>query len=133
MNAITVCAAVCVFWAVAAFAADAGKESPAAKRVDVEGFAPLIGKKGAVLLDVRTPEEFKDGHIKDAKNIDFRGADFAAKAGELDKAGTYLVYCASGGRSAQACKRMSQMGFTNLVDLAPGFNGWKAAKKPTEK
>jgi rhodanese-related sulfurtransferase len=133
MNKVAVCAAICLALTVAAFAADANKDNKAARRVDVQEFASLIGNTNAVLLDVRTAEEYKEGHIKDARNVDIHSADFAAKIAELDKSRTYLVYCAAGGRSAQACKKMSQMGFANLVDLASGFSGWKAAKKPFEK
>ena len=52
---------------------------------------------------------------------------------KLDKDKFYLVYCAGGVRSARACKKMTGMGFKYLVDLAPGFKGWKAAGKAIEK
>jgi len=133
MQTITICVVICLFIGMAAFAADTNKNPKAARRVDANEFAALIGTKDAVLLDVRTDDEFKEGHIKDSKHLDLRSADFEAKIAELDKTKTYLVYCAAGGRSAQACKKMSQIGFTNLVDLASGFSGWKAAKKPIEK
>lgn len=103
------------------------------RRVDVTEFARLLSQKEVVILDVRTPEEFKAGHIKGAQNIDFLGMNFAEAVGKLDKKKTILVYCAGGGRSAQACKKMSALEFNSLVDLAPGFAGWKRANQPVEK
>ena len=103
------------------------------RRVEVAEFAKLLSQKDVVILDVRTPEEFKAGHIKGAQNIDFLGANFAEAVGKLDKKKPCLVYCAGGGRSAQACKKMSALEFGTLVDLAPGFSGWKRANQPVEK
>ena len=60
-----------------------------------------LAEKGlkVVVLDVRTPKEFKEGHIPGATNIDFTTPDFEKRIGKLDKSKTYLVHCASGGRS----------------------------------
>jgi phage shock protein E len=103
------------------------------KRVDVEEFDKLRGNKENVILDVRTPNEFKAGHIPGAVNIDFRAADFDEKVAKLDKSKTYLVHCAGGVRSAAGCKKMEAAGFKEMYDLAPGFKGWEKAGKPTEK
>jgi len=78
---------------------------------------------------VRTTQEYRMGHLPGAKRIDWFSPDFATEAAKLDKDKFYLVYCAGGVRSARACKKMSGMGFKYLVDLAPGFKGWKAAGK----
>ena len=85
------------------------------------------------LLDVRTTPEHRAGHLPDTKWIDWFSPTFADEAAKLDKDKFYLVYCAGGVRSARACKKMSGMGFKYLVDLAPGFKGWKAAGKAIEK
>jgi rhodanese-related sulfurtransferase len=103
------------------------------KRVEVEEFDKLRQNKANVLIDVRTEKEFKAGHIPGAINIDVRSPDFAEKTAKLDKSKTYLVNCAAGGRSATACGKLAQEGFTNLFDLAPGFKGWEKAGKPVEK
>ena len=116
----------------AAQAAAAAKNVPV-KRVDVEEFDKLRANKENVVLDVRTPKEFKAGHIPGAVNIDVRGDDFASKVAKLDKNKTYLVHCAAGVRSANACKKMESAGFQHLYDLAPGFRGWEKAGKPVEK
>ncbi|MDX2282943.1 MAG: rhodanese-like domain-containing protein [Bacteroidia bacterium] len=79
--------------------------------------------KGAVLLDVRTPAEFKSGAISGAKNLDVTSAGFAEKAAKLDKSKTYFLYCRSGARSGQACSFLSQQGYT-VYNLSGGIGSW---------
>jgi rhodanese-related sulfurtransferase len=75
-----------------------------------------IDTSGAVVVDVRTPAEFAAGHLDGAVNIDVQDAPgFAAAVGGLDPAATYVVYCRTGNRSAQAVARMTDLGFT-VVD-----------------
>lgn len=91
-------------------------------------------KKEVVVLDVRTADEFKSGHIAGAKNVDFHSDDFAKKVGELDKSKDYLVHCAAGGRSSQTLEAMKKHGFAGTVyHLKSGFSGWQKAGKPVEK
>lgn len=70
----------------------------------------------AVIIDVRTPEEFATGHLEGAVNINVQSEEFAAQIMELDKDGEYFVYCRSGNRSGQAIAQMSQMGFAELTN-----------------
>ncbi len=77
-----------------------------------------------LLLDVRTPEEFAEGHLKNALNYDFKGSDFKAKIGDLDKAKTYYVYCRSGKRSAAAVAEMRSQGFKTVYELEGGMLKW---------
>ncbi|MEW6302797.1 MAG: rhodanese-like domain-containing protein [Verrucomicrobiota bacterium] len=93
----------------------------------------LQEKKDVVVLDVRTPREFTDGHIKGAKNIDFNDRHFADHLGKLDKGTTYLVHCASGGRSGRSLEVFKKLGFKAIYHMDDGFNGWKSAGKPVEK
>ena len=86
-----------------------------------------------VVVDVREAEDYEKGHIPGATNIDINSTQFTEKVSGLDKGKTYLVNCAVGMRSARACQKMAALGFTNLVDLAPGFEGWKKAGKPVTK
>jgi len=71
----------------------------------------------AVIIDVRTPEEFELGHLEGAVLINFKDASFDAKIAELDPNAEYIVYCRSGNRSAQAAARMREAGIGNIVDL----------------
>ncbi|XLS28263.1 rhodanese-like domain-containing protein [Flavobacteriaceae bacterium M23B6Z8] len=78
------------------------------------------------LLDVRTPEEFEDGHIPGATNIDiYLGQEFVDEVEKLDKNKNYYVYCRSGKRSGQACAIMNQLGFENAYNLSGGFMEWE--------
>lgn len=115
-------------------AAAASAPRPAGfSRVGVADFEKLWQEKKYPVLDVRTEDEFKDGHIPGAVNLDVLDNSFEKKVAALDKSKTYLVHCAAGRRSANAAEEMKKLGFKSVVDLAPGFNGWKAAGKPVEK
>jgi phage shock protein E len=86
-----------------------------------------------VVLDVRTKKEYSDGHIPGSRLIDFTSDDFEKEVAKLDKNKTYLVHCASGGRSSRACKKMDQLGFKKLYNLEGGMGAWEKAAKPVEK
>lgn len=82
--------------------------------------------ENAVILDVRTEDEFNDGMIPNAINIDiYKGQGFIYQVDELDKSKNYYVYCRSGARSEQACNLMNQMGFKNAYNLLGGIMQWK--------
>ncbi|NHN24350.1 rhodanese-like domain-containing protein [Flavobacterium jejuense] len=85
----------------------------------------LTDEKG-VILDVRTEDEFNNGKIPDALNIDiFKGQGFIYALEELDKTKNYYVYCAAGSRSANACNIMRELGFTNAYNLVGGISQWE--------
>jgi len=80
----------------------------------------------AVILDVRTEEEWNEGIIPGAINIDiYKGQGFIYGVEELDKTKNYYVYCKAGGRSAQACAIMGQLGFAKTYNLVGGFTQWE--------
>lgn len=114
-------------------AADKPPVPKGVKNVGVEEFDKLRTEKNAVVLDVRTEKEFKEGHIPGAVNLDVNAPDFARKVAALDKDKTYLVHCASGRRSLKACGVMDQSEFKKLVNLEEGFSAWSKAGKPVEK
>ena len=118
---------------VAGFA-DGKLDGPVVKNVKTEEASKLLQEnKKVVVLDVRTPEEFADGHIAGAKNVDFLAPDFAKSLDSLDKSQTYLVHCAGGGRSSKARDLMAGHHFLTIYHLEGGFNAWKEAGKPIEK
>lgn len=82
------------------------------------------------VLDVRTPEEFAEGHVAGATLIDFYEPDFAQRIAELDREATYVVYCRSGNRSGQATALMSEQGFEAVNDVGGGVVAWEAAGLP---
>lgn len=86
----------------------------------------LVGDKNAVILDVRTPEEFNSGKIPNSINIDiYKGQGFIYLVDDLDKSKNFYVYCRSGARSGQACSVMNQMGIPNAYNLLGGIIEWK--------
>ena len=119
--------------ASAELAAKYGIEPGKPFRIGVALFEKLLKTEKMELLDVRTATEFNSSHIPDTKWIDWFSPEFAHEVSKLDKDKIYLVYCAGGVRSARACRKMIDMGFKYTVDLASGFNGWKAAGKTIEK
>lgn len=85
-----------------------------------------------IILDVRTAEEYADGHIEGAVNIcSACTASFTNALATLDTSATYLVHCRSGARSTNAIRVMQESGFTNIYHLAAGLNQWIADGYPT--
>lgn len=84
----------------------------------------LAEEPGAVFLDVRTPEEFNEGHIEGAVLINFFDEDFKEQVEALDKDKPVYIYCRSGNRSQQAGMILTQMGFQEVYDIEAGYIGW---------
>lgn len=86
------------------------------------------GKEKYIWLDVRTDEEFKEGHIPDAKHIPIDEIEQRLK--EVGpKEACYIVYCHAGGRSSQVCEFLAIQGFKNLFNLEGGLSHWKGPVK----
>ncbi len=84
-----------------------------------------------VILDVRTPGEFAEGHIAGAQLITWTDRDFETRAvKELDRSQPVLVYCRSGARSAAASKKLASLGFSGVRNLEGGTIAWKKAGLP---
>ncbi len=85
----------------------------------------LEADPNAVILDVRTQSEWEEGIIPGAIHIDiYKGQGFIYEVDALDKSKNYYVYCKAGGRSAQACSIMNQLGFENTYNLLGGIMEW---------
>jgi rhodanese-related sulfurtransferase len=100
------------------------------KNVSVDEAEKLINDKKAIVLDVRTPEEFAKGHIPGAKNVDFNDDNFAKNVGALDPKTPVLVHCGAGGRSTQALPALKDKEI--VYHLKDGFKAWEKAGKPIE-
>jgi rhodanese-related sulfurtransferase len=83
-----------------------------------------------VVLDVRTPEEFAEGHLEGAELLDFYRADFADQLAALDRGVPYLLYCRSGNRSGQALEMMRQLGFEDVTEVEGGVISWSQEGLP---
>ncbi|AWM14837.1 rhodanese-like domain-containing protein [Flavobacterium sp. NRK F10] len=89
-------------------------------------WSQFLQDPNGVILDVRTEEENAALRIPESINIDFyKGQGFVYKVDELDKSKNYYVYCLAGGRSAQACNVMKQLGFENVYNLLGGISEWQ--------
>ena len=69
-----------------------------------------------VVIDVRTPEEYEAGHVEGAVLLDLSGGVFEERIGDYDRDTTYVLYCRTGNRSAQAAAIMGELGFTDVRD-----------------
>ena len=92
--------------------------------VDAQQFAEVIANKDVQLVDARTPEEFSEGHIPGAVNMDVKSADFDAQIAKLDSSRPVAVYCRSGRRSKLAAERMVNAGF-QVTELSEGILSWQ--------
>ncbi len=100
----------------------------AVRDVSVSEASELIaGGDAVVVLDVRTPGEFSEGHIEGAVNVDVRSEDFAEQLAKLDRGSTYVLHCKSGARSTRALAVMEEQGFENIAHMTGGFDAWKEA------
>ena len=94
---------------------------------DNETFDKLIQAENAQVIDVRTPQEFAQGFIPNATNMNVNGSEFASQAETLDKKQPVYVYCRSGGRSVTASKKLKAMGFEKVYNLEGGIMSWQGA------
>jgi len=101
--------------------------------VDVATFETKLKQPEVQLVDVRTPEEFSNGHLENAINCNIMSDEFEAQVASLDKTKPLLIYCKSGGRSAKAAERLKELGFKNITDLEGGITNWNNENMPTVK
>ena len=96
------------------------------KNIGQEEWRKLLAEdKDAVIIDVRTREEFESGYLKNAQLIDImQPQSFMDSVNKLDKNKNYYMYCRSGNRSGQACQVLDSQGFKNTYNLAGGMLEW---------
>lgn len=105
----------------------------AIKRVNAEQAQKLLAASNMVVLDLRTPGEFKAGCLSGATNLNFYAPDFEKQLAALDKNQAYLVHCASGNRSSQALPIFKKLKFQSIYHLDGGLKGWEKAGLPVKK
>ena len=116
---------------VAACQQSANNSKSINEKVSIEQFEKLlVEKSNALILDVRTPEEFAAGHVKGAVNLNIYDTAFKEALSKLDRAKPILVYCKSGGRSSDAASQMKEMGFGEVYNFGGGMLAWSNAEKP---
>ncbi|MBM4765182.1 rhodanese-like domain-containing protein [Bacillus sp. B15-48] len=82
----------------------------------------LIDDSEVTILDVRTPEEYNEGHIPNATLLPLQ--ELEGRLNELNKEETFLIVCRSGNRSTQASKMLTEHGFANVYNMTGGMNDW---------
>lgn len=102
---------------------------PVNATVSIDEFEKKLSEKDIQLIDVRTPEEFNQGHLKGALNYNINSNEFQDQISKLDKNKIVLVYCLSGGRSASAAEQMASKGFREIYNMQGGIMKWNAANK----
>lgn len=104
-----------------------------AQVVNPTEFQKGVSKEAVQVLDVRTPSEFKNGHLQNSLQADWNNqAEFKERIQYVDKSKPVYVYCAAGVRSKAAANWMRSNGFTAVTELEGGINAWNSEKKPTE-
>jgi thioredoxin len=108
-----------------------GQSSPSNPSVSASEFSKKIAElPGAPIIDVRTPGEFSQGHLKNAINYDISNSGFENQIASLDKLKPVLVYCLTGSRSTYAVRYMQSIGFKEVYELNGGMMKWRAASLP---
>ena len=98
--------------------------APAFQNMTPVQFAKGLRQSGALLVDVRRPDEFAAGHLPGAVNIEVTAPDFGQRVAALDKTKPTYVYCRSGARSANAAGQLTTAGFAQVANLLGGVLGW---------
>src|SRR3954467_490914 len=95
------------------------------REVDTAGAAEAIARPGTVVLDVREPDEYQQGAIPGALHVERGNLESKIESRVADRSTPIVIHCASGIRSAFAAKTLQDLGYTDVVSMAGGFNKWK--------
>jgi len=114
----------CIFFMVVSFLGCKNNDQNLVQLITFDEFETVSKINGVQLIDVRTPEEYSDGHILNSKNIDFLDENFELYIQKLDKKSPVIVYCQSGGRSAKSALKLLSNSFLKIYDLDGGFSKW---------
>ncbi len=106
-----------------------------ARDISVQDAAALLQNppQGLVILDVRTPAEFREGHLPGAVNMDYFGGPFETQIQSLPKTAPVLLYCRTGNRSGSAYDIMTKAGIGNILHMNEGITKWQQLGLPQEK
>ena len=102
------------------------KQKDVIKTIKKHELKEILKTKTIQLVDVRTPTEYKKGHIKKALNINFFNQNqFVSEFKKMNKETPIYIYCRSGNRSSKAAKQLADLGFKNIYDLKQGYMNWE--------
>lgn len=100
------------------------------KRMSIADAVRLINDREPLLIDCRTPAEFKRGHLLNALNVSLNRFDEEIGRVGKDKSRPVLVYCQMGPRSDSAFKKLVERGYSEVYVLKGGINAWQGASLP---
>lgn len=98
--------------------------------IDTKKASEELHNESVIVLDVRTKEEYANGHIEGSFNIDIRQPSFLEEIDALPKDKKCIVYCQSGGRAGVALETMKKHGFKSVCNLKGGIMEWKEKGMP---
>jgi rhodanese-related sulfurtransferase len=111
-----------------------GTNAQTIQEINPDQFETLLkSNPKAVLIDVRTPEEYQEEHLKGAQNMDIHSPDFESKVKAIPTDCPIFLYCHSGRRSMEAANRLAHLGFQEIYVLKGGIVAWKSKQKPVTK
>ena len=114
-----------------------GSDTAQVRHLPARQAATLIDRHNGdpqfVIIDVRTPAEYQQGHIAGARLMDYYGSGFQQSLEQLDRAKAYFFYCRSGNRSGRTMNMIADMGFKNVYHLEGGIMQWQAQGLPLVK
>ena len=125
MKKIQLSTTLCLLLLTIAFNSACQNKEQTNNLISADSLKLMLNTEHGILLDVRTPKEFAEGHIRGAININFYDENFSAALDTLDKKKQYEVYCRSGGRSGESVDMMSKKGFKKIYDLDGGILKWE--------
>ena len=106
-----------------------GQKHQKSTKISIETIKQKVIGKDVFLLDVRTPQEYHNGFIGNAVNVDILNKEkFISKLKDLDKDKPVYLYCRSGNRSNKASNVLAEMGFKYIYDYAEGWSEWSQQK-----
>lgn len=124
---------VSILFVLVFFASCQAQEKKGIQLLPAKEFSQKVASEKGQVIDVRTPKEFQQGHLKNAQNIHLYDQDFGQRIEKLDKKQTVYVYCKAGGRSAEAVEILQNHGFESIIELEGGTDSWSDANLPLEK
>jgi len=103
------------------------------QEISPQDAASALKRGDALLIDVRDPDEWEEGHIPGAKNFSRGTVELEIEGAAPDLSTTIITHCGGGGRSALAAESLQRMGYKNVKSMAGGFKAWKAAGLPATR
>jgi thioredoxin len=119
-----------LFTMITLFSIFSRAQSPYIKQLDPSGFHEILLREKGSLLDVRTPSEFSNGHIKDAGQLNYYASDFKKRLLMLPKNQPVYLYCNTGYRSQRAAEILAQNGYKQVYNLEHGIMAWNLNSLP---